>query len=179
MKAKITDTKFGMRVKSLADRVGGISKLARLSGISTSMIKKYISGTADPSRTSLLSLMASGQISFTWLATGAGTMTEDPVIDLDRTMMIKALPEETQRVVDAVLEVMLSDDEGTKLALSQNAFTFQQTVRRKREIEELRNDIEVIKRRLIGSQESDFKTSGIPGEDQHLVKHRGAGKHSE
>jgi len=161
MKTKISDMEFGMRVKSLADRVGGISNLARLSGISLSMVKKYISGEADPSRTSLLSLIVSGDISFEWLATGKGRMIDEPAAAIDHIMSSSdSLSEEVQRVVNAVIEVMLSDDEGTKLALAQNAFTFQQSVRRKREIEELRNDIEIIKKRLLGPLEADFKTQG-------------------
>gem|GEM_PF-985827 len=175
MKRKILDTDFGMRVKLLADRLGGMSNLARISGISLSMIKKYIAGEADPSRTSLLSLMAAGQISFEWLATGGETAAEEHIIARDKALA--PLSEETQRVVDAVIEIMASDDEGTKLALSQNAFTFLKTIRQNKEIEELKNDMEVIKKRILGEEDKDFKTSESARESQQQEKkHRVGGE---
>jgi hypothetical protein len=112
-----------------------------------------------------------------WLFAGEGSANA-----LELSNEAGRMPEvsaEMKPVIDAVIEVMLSDDEGVKLALSQNAFTFQQSVRWKREVDELRNDMEIIKKRLLDPREADFKTQGTPGEDQHLGKHRVGGKNSE
>lgn len=86
----------------------------------------------------------------------------------DKNSISSPYGEEIQSVINAVIEVMTSDDEGTKLALAQNAFTFQRTVRNGKEIAQLKSDIEAIKRRLMPNEqprEDDFKNTGIKREN--------------
>jgi len=161
-------------MQQLKEIAGNAKRLSEISGLSYTAIRQYLDGVADPSRSSLVALAKCTGISVQWLATGEGPMTTAESLNELRSAPV-VLPE-IRPVIDAVIEVMLSSDEGTKLALSQNAFTFQQTVRRKKEIEELRNDIEIIKKRLLEPQETDFKTTEPEGREQHLDKHRVGGE---
>jgi phage repressor protein C with HTH and peptisase S24 domain len=77
MKEKIKDDEFGLRIGIIMERAGSITKLARLSGLSTSMIKKYVEGTSDPSRTNLIALADAAGVNIEWLSTGKGAMTRD------------------------------------------------------------------------------------------------------
>lgn len=87
------------------------------------------------------------------------------------------IPTNLRAIIDAVIEVMTSEDEDTKLALLQNAFTFQKTVRNGKEIAELKADMEIIKKRLLGAADTDFKTLEAPGASEHPgEKHRAGGK---
>jgi len=70
---------------------------------------------------------------------------------------------EIQPVIDAVIEVMTSDNEIFKTALTQNAFAFQLSVRSEKKVSKLENDIKEIKR-VLGTREDDFKTLGPQGE---------------
>jgi len=73
------------------------------------------------------------------------------------------VPPEIQPVFDAFIEVMTSDHEGVKLALTQNTYMFQETVRSVKKVSKLENDIKEIKR-VLGTREDDFKTLGSQGE---------------
>lgn len=174
MKPKIQDSAFGQRMQQLKEIAGSAKRLSEMSGLSYTAIRQYLDGVADPSRSSLAALAKCTGISIQWLATGEGPMTS--VESLNELRFAPVVSPEIRPVIDAVIEVMLSNDEGTKLALSQNAFTFQQSVRRRKEIDELRNDIEIIKKRLLDPQQTDFKTMGPEGGEQHLDKHRAGGE---
>jgi DICT domain-containing protein len=73
-------------------------------------------------------------------------------------------------VYEAFIEVMTSDHDGVRLALTQNTYMFQEAVRNKKEVAELKADIEIIKKRLLSTQETDFKTQGAK-----RGKHRAGG----
>jgi len=81
-----------------------------------------------------------------------------------------------QPVLDAFMEIMTSDHEGVKLALTQNIFMFQETVRGAKKISKLEKDIEEIKR-VISPREDDFKTQGELGAgEHHKKKHHASGE---
>jgi len=168
MKKKIVDPEFGMRVKFLADRVGGMSNLARLCGISLSMIKKYVSGEADPSRTSLLSLAASGHIAFDWLGTGEGSIESGQLDEVNKrapqseqNLNFVSPDPSLQHIFDAFMEVMTSEETGTKTALIQNTLEFRDAIRNKKEIAEMKRDMDIIKKRIFGEADKDLKTEGL------------------
>ena len=73
-------------------------------------------------------------------------------------------------MLDAFLEVMTSNEEGTKLALTQNVHEFREKIRDRLEISEMKADMEIIKKRLFNPRETDFKIQGVKGET-----HRGGG----
>lgn len=60
-------------------------------------------------------------------------------------VVIPDVPALIQPVIEAVVEVMTSDDAGTKLALMQNALTFQRTVRNERRLTALERDFAQVK----------------------------------
>lgn len=124
-------------------------------------------------------------VSGTWLITGEGPMyterpgaqgkAEEAVNEHPRSytpspemgspegshdeMVPISVSKDLVTIVEAVIEVMTSNDTDTKLALSQNVFTFQRTVRNEKEITELKKDMAAIKRRLFADpREDDFKT---------------------
>lgn len=61
-------------MKVLIDQVGSAEKLARLSGMSSRVIGKYLSGDTDPSRERLIALARAAGVTVEWLATGEGMM---------------------------------------------------------------------------------------------------------
>ena len=83
---------------------------------------------------------------------------------------------ELQTILEAFLEVITSDNEGMKLALTQNTLMFQQAVRDGQKVARLESDIEDIKK-VLRTRETDFKTQGAPGASEHPgEKHRAGGK---
>jgi len=63
---------FPERIKELISRAGNVSKLSRLCGSSESVIRKWRSGDAEPSRSRLLALADSMSVSIEWLVAGRG-----------------------------------------------------------------------------------------------------------
>lgn len=62
------------RVKRLSDMVGGRGELAQRSGLSRSVIDKYLNGQSEPSRQRLLTLAEAGGVTVQWLSTGEPPM---------------------------------------------------------------------------------------------------------
>jgi len=88
---------------------------------------------------------------------------KEGIINETSALHINNIPLEIQPVVDAVVEVMTSNNEVFKIALTQNAFAFQQSVRGEQKISKLENDIAEI-RRLLSPREDDFKIQELKGE---------------
>lgn len=151
-------------------------EMAALLGISYKGWQGYEAGDNVPGGNVLQAIAKQG-FNINWLLTGEGPMflTKSSAQGTENVEVPAGVE---PAVYEAFLEVMRSEHRGVKLALTQNTFMFQETVRSVKKVTQLENDIEEIKR-VLNSRESDFKTSGAQGEDQHLVKHRGAGKHSE
>jgi len=72
---------FIERLKVLIDDAGSAEKLAKLSGVSSRNISKYLSGT-DPSRTRLIKLAKGSGVNLSWLAAGEGPKDVGSVIPL-------------------------------------------------------------------------------------------------
>lgn len=97
-------------------------------------------------------------------------------IDLLTIMQGKVITipsQDLQPVYSAFNDVMTSDHEGVKLALTQNTFMFQETVANAKKVAKLEYDIKEIKR-VLNQRETDFKTQGLKregdlqlGEKQH------------
>src|SRR5690606_18094360 len=63
---------FAERVRALIDQHGSASAIARLSGVSEAVVRKWRDGGSDPSRENLVSLAKGTGVSLVWLATGEG-----------------------------------------------------------------------------------------------------------
>lgn len=167
--------KLGFNQKQLADYVGLKSATA---------ISLYESNKREPEYTILDTLYILANVNLTWLISGAGPVfchdpgsrTESDLSSSSLEEYNASIPASMRPVHEAFMEVMLSSDEGTKLALSQNVFTFQKTVRNELKVLKLESDIEDIKKAL-KTRETDFKTQGTPGASEHPgEKHHAGGK---
>lgn len=75
---KVTgDQDWGARVHRLAADMGGVAALAKLVGVSPTMVRKWQSG-ADTSRSTLVELARVTDVRLEWLATGRGEMRGGP-----------------------------------------------------------------------------------------------------
>lgn len=63
---------FGERVAVAINRVGGSTKMAKIAGVSTSVLSKWRRNESDPSRTRLVKMARAAGVSVEWLATGEG-----------------------------------------------------------------------------------------------------------
>jgi hypothetical protein len=165
MKYRIDDPGLAGRIKKLVDIAGNSNRLSKASGLSITTIKSLLTGTADPTRTSLIALNKATGVSILWLATGEGSMYDSDTANerrseyaVDRQSV--NVPDEVRPVLDAFIEVMSSDEYGTKLALKQNVMEFRDKVRIMKEFGEMRSDLDAIKRRILDPIETDFKTQG-------------------
>ena len=68
----VSDPNFMGRMKEVVERVGSAEKLAKLSGISSRGIGKYLAGESDPSRVRLIAIARAAGVNLKWLATGDG-----------------------------------------------------------------------------------------------------------
>ncbi|NLT22568.1 MAG: helix-turn-helix transcriptional regulator [Syntrophorhabdus sp.] len=161
--------------QQLADYVGLKSATA---------ISLYENNKREPEYVVLDTLYILANVNLTWLISGVGPVFCNSSGKENEKGTVSEKPEEYQTTVpnsmkkvhDAFMEVMLSNDEGTKLALTQNIFTFQRTVRSELKVSKLESDIEDIKRAL-KSRDTDFKTQESPGESrQPGEKHRVGGE---
>ncbi|MBP7529306.1 MAG: helix-turn-helix transcriptional regulator [Syntrophorhabdaceae bacterium] len=96
--------------------------------------------------------------------------------------------QEIGEMLNALLEILTSDNDTVKYAIKSNLVAFRHTVRSDKKILEQENDIRhlcaeisELKNSLNNPQksnaETDFKTSGSSGESEHLGnKHRAGGK---
>jgi transcriptional regulator with XRE-family HTH domain len=163
------------RLKAIRIKLGKTQRqMGALLKISYQAWQGYEKGPTKPGSEVLESLVKLG-FNVNWILTGGGYMqaniepAKEPahlssISDMQVAYRVCEAAETTpgivvdpKAVIDAVNEVMSSDDVGTKLALAQNAFTFLKTVRNGKEIEELRRDMDIIKRRLMEPREDDFK----------------------
>lgn len=103
---------FAERIKKAADLIGGQLELSRRTGISATSISKYALGTADPSRTRLVTMANATGVSAGWLATGEGPMLpgdqngkkEEPTRSLNE---IQSMPDPQPCTVDASGQVRI------------------------------------------------------------------------
>jgi len=162
---------FGERVKQIVTQFGSAKKLADAIGVSSRIIEKYMAGTSDPTRRILLAMADAGKVSVAWLSGGIGSKnTEVELSNKGREIIgehlpeVYDLPDEMEAVLKAFVEVMVSGEKGTILALTQNTYEFRDKVRLNKEILSIKKDMDAIKRRLLdGPMESDFKTQGPLG----------------
>ncbi len=134
--------------------------------------QQYESGDSIPGGKVLAALSKLG-FNINWILTGEGHIyKETPQIEPENAGVVRdravestysVVPAEIQPIFEAFMEVMTSNDRDTKLALTQNVFTFQRTVRNGEEISALKQDMDVIKKRLLEPMETDFKTQKRSG----------------
>jgi len=76
------------------------------------------------------------------------------------------------------MEVMTSEEPGTILALTQNTYEFRDKIRLQKELANMKEDMDAIKRRLFDEpRETDLKTAGSQGVSrQPENKHRVGGE---
>ena len=67
---------FVSRLRTVTQLVGSPHRLAKLTGLSYTGIRKYLDG-ADPSRSNLIAIARAGNVDLKWLALGEGTMRPD------------------------------------------------------------------------------------------------------
>ncbi|WP_395672016.1 helix-turn-helix domain-containing protein [Inquilinus sp.] len=69
------DDGFRDRMNVAIEMAGGITALARTSGLSDGVLQKYRKGGSDPSRSRLIAIAKASGLSLRWLATGEGLRT--------------------------------------------------------------------------------------------------------
>jgi transcriptional regulator with XRE-family HTH domain len=188
-----SDPLFGKRLEDKM-KLCKIKKktLAEIIGVSPSAVGRYINEGRIPEAPILLKIAHTVNISMEWLLTGSSSNKTDlhkeyevyseqgeeigPGAGVNNNTIIteKKYTTEIQPVLEAFVEVMTSNHEGVKLALTQNTYMFQETVRNAKEIEELKRDMNIIKKRLLNPREDDFKTQELKGE-----KKQGGGGNGE
>lgn len=65
---------FPERIKLMIDRAGNAEKLAKNSGMTSTVIRKYLSEKSDPTRKKLIAMAEAVGVNVEWLATGKGPM---------------------------------------------------------------------------------------------------------
>jgi phage repressor protein C with HTH and peptisase S24 domain len=65
-------SRAGDRIGEVADAVGGNSALARLCGVSESVVRKWRAGESEPTLSNLVAIARAGRVNVEWLATGEG-----------------------------------------------------------------------------------------------------------
>jgi phage repressor protein C with HTH and peptisase S24 domain len=66
---------FAKRLESVAERVGGPSRLAEKAGISPSSLSRYLTGVALPKLSSAAAIAKAADVTLDWLGTGRGSTT--------------------------------------------------------------------------------------------------------
>jgi transcriptional regulator with XRE-family HTH domain len=160
-KREINDPGLAARMQQAIVLAKNINQLATKSGVDAGTIKKYASGKRDPQRASLVAIADAVGVNVEWLATGRGPMhptgagTTYPVGESGVNLTKEERPVERARpgfesLVEDLLFIMKSDDEGTKIAIAQNIAMFKESVWRKRQLDE-------------AAAEIDFKTQECKG----------------
>jgi transcriptional regulator with XRE-family HTH domain len=178
------DTSFSGRMKMLKEAANiSAEEFARRVGVSGRMMGKYLAG-AEPGLERAKKIAEAMGVRIEWLVDGQGPMypqketggeAEDRRLVGERLSACVAgrkLSPDVEEIVEAFIEVMNSDEPGIKYALIQNTLEFRNAVRNKKEIAEMRRDLDVIKRRLLNSLETDFKNQGQTG----VIKDREGGR---
>ena len=70
---KIKCDSFEERISVLAEQAGSASALARMAGVSESVVRKWRNGTSEPSRPNLIALARATGVSLAWLVAGEGS----------------------------------------------------------------------------------------------------------
>ena len=65
---------FSDRMTMLVERAGSAAALARMTGVSESVVRKWRNGESDPSRAHLIAIAKGALVDLVWLATGEGAM---------------------------------------------------------------------------------------------------------
>jgi len=65
------DPEFISRIREVVDMVGGQAALAEATGLSKSVISKYVNGHSEPDRKRLISIATEAQVSVGWLVDGS------------------------------------------------------------------------------------------------------------
>jgi hypothetical protein len=73
-----TSTTFSDRIKTLIQRVGSVTEIARMCGFSEGVVRSWRDGNTDPSRARCVTLARTLGISLVWLVAGEGSMQIDP-----------------------------------------------------------------------------------------------------
>lgn len=72
---------FADRIKTLIQRVGSVTEIARMCGFSEGVVRSWRDGNTDPSRARCVTLARTLGISLVWLVAGEGPMLQmDPTI---------------------------------------------------------------------------------------------------
>lgn len=66
------------RIRALAHRVGSVSELARRASLSQATVAAYVNRGSEPSTSALVRLARAGEVSISWLATGAEEINPAP-----------------------------------------------------------------------------------------------------
>ncbi len=69
---------FPARIARLVELAGGVSRLARMCGVSEAVVRKWRDGLSEPSRTHLAQVARGAGVSVAWLVTGDGPMQAQP-----------------------------------------------------------------------------------------------------
>lgn len=77
------------RIRHIAERVGGIKKLAGLAQLSRSTLDNYIYGRSEPAASILVNLADSAGVSLEWLVAGRGAMRPANGVDPTEFLLIR------------------------------------------------------------------------------------------
>jgi len=69
---------FADRIKTLIQRVGSVTEIARMCGFSEGVVRSWRDGNTDPSRARCVTLARTLGISLVWLVAGEGAIQIDP-----------------------------------------------------------------------------------------------------
>jgi transcriptional regulator with XRE-family HTH domain len=159
---------IGERLKQYADAKNiNFSKLSKLTGIPQGALSEIRNGKRDPGAETLRKLITNTDISAHWLLTGEGPMMrgiqtiEEDDAPLTKLRSVKA---DVQALVSDLIDILESDDDVMKTAITENIRAFKISVDRKAKLE--KSDVE-----------ADFKSGESSRESKQLGdKHRVGGK---
>ena len=110
---------------SFSDRLKKIMKgqsvraFARISGVDDKSIRKYLSGTGEPTLKNLIKLSTAGEVSVQWLATGKENKGQEGLDKETQKLLelISQLPEKSRREILSRAESLYElDQQGKELA---------------------------------------------------------------
>lgn len=130
-------------------------QFAKKIGYTPGALSKIESGINKPSK-KLIKIICDidwpghGYVNRDWLLTGKGKIFKEQGYPGTENLSVREIISpiynpELKNIIDAVVEIMTSDDKITKDALKQNIIAFQQSVRNNKKINKLERDIEVLK----------------------------------
>lgn len=180
--------KVGEKLKILRGKLSQ-SEMAKRLNVTLRSYQRYESGERPPPIRSLAELVEAYKIPLEWIlnedidlegALQYEGYAKSPLEREDLSVQTLVCPPELKPLVDAFIEVMTSNNEGMKLALSQNTLMFRQAVRDAERVSKLETDIEDIKKALWRIRDTDFKTQEPQGAIEHPgEENRVGGKESK